>query len=410
MAQVVAVNAALTRLGFNAQSIAGLTANGIITVTDLINLTDKDTAQILKIVWAGPPALIVPYLAQKHMDIFCFWATRRNRLNEPLDPALFMQAAVNTYGAMMALSTQEEDLVVKPPGEFKKDTKWKSFKEGAIAYLNAVKGKYDIPLTYVIRVDAIPQPNQDFQSEHHQLITITPLQGIEYEEDNGRVFDLLKSWTINGPAWTWMRAFNTTRNGREAWLSLEQHFEGDAQCNRVKDQAYASTASAKYHGEKKRFTFETYVTIHQDAYADLEQYGEVISEEKRVRDLLVNIKDTSPAANAAKGTILATPTLRNKFANAVAHLSTTSQLGQTMQDSCNISSTNTQGGRTNNRGGRGARGGRGRRRGRGRNIYLGSYSHEQWQKLSAADKKRVFDGHQKSAENQSQAGLTTGST
>jgi hypothetical protein len=65
--------------------------------------------------------------------------------------------------------------------------------------------------------------------------------------------------------------------------------------------------------------FETYITIHQDAYADLEQYGEVISEEKHVRDLLTNIKDNSPAANAAKGTILATPALRTNFSNAVAH-------------------------------------------------------------------------------------------
>ncbi len=120
MAQTVAFQAALTRLGFNAQSIAGLNANGVQSVEDLINLTDKDTAQILKIVRAGPPPIIVPYLAQKRLDIFCFWATRRNRLNEPLNPVLFDQVTMNTYGSMMALSTQEEDLVVKPPGEFKK--------------------------------------------------------------------------------------------------------------------------------------------------------------------------------------------------------------------------------------------------------------------------------------------------
>jgi len=124
-------------------------------------------------------------------------------------------------------------------------------------------------------------------------------------------------------------------------LALANHFEGDIQRDRVKDQAYAAIAAAKYYGEKKRFTFEMYVTIHQDAYADLEQYGEVISEEKRVRDLLTNIKDNSPAANAAKGTILSTLTLRNNFSNAVAHLSMTLQLGLAMQDNRIILSTNT---------------------------------------------------------------------
>jgi hypothetical protein len=317
----------------------------------------------------------------------------------------FDQAALDTYGAMMAISAQEEDLVVKPPSEFKKDTKWKNFKEGAIAYLNAVKGKYEIPLAYVIREDEQPVPNQIYQSEHHRLIAVTPLRGIEFEEDNGRVFDLLKSWTINGHAWTWMRSFNATRNGRQAWLALVSHFEADAQRDKVKDHAYAAIAAAKYYGEKKRFIFETYVAIHQDANADLEQYGEVISEEKRVRDLLSNIKDNSAAANAAKGTILATPTLRNNFSNAVAHLSTTLQLGQSLQENNrNISSTNTNKGGVGRGGGRGSgRGRTGRGRGRGRNIYLGSYSPEQWRKLSVEDKKRVYDGRQKSADQRSQA-------
>jgi len=82
------------------------------------------------------------------------------------------------------------------------------------------------------------------------------------------VFDFLKSWTLNGPAWTWMRAFNTTRNGRASWQALINHFEGDAQRDRVKDHAYALISAAKYYDDCKKFTFETYVTIHQDAYAN----------------------------------------------------------------------------------------------------------------------------------------------
>jgi hypothetical protein len=207
-----------------------------------------------------------------------------------------------------------------------------------------------------------------------------------------------------------MRAHNAARNGREAWKALVEHFEGEAQRDRVKDAAYAAIAAAKYHGEKKRFTFETYVTIHQDAYADLEQYGEVISEEKRVRDLLTNVKDTSPAATAAKGTILATPTLRNSFTNAVAHLATTLQLGQSQQKTRNVSGMQSAGkgnddqkggGRGRGKGGRSGRGGRGGRG--GRNIYLGCYSPDQWRKLSPEDRKRVYEGRQKSADEKTQA-------
>jgi hypothetical protein len=116
-------------------------------------------------------------------------------------------------------------------------------------------------LAYIIRDEELPQPDPVYQSEHQRLIAVAPLQGVEFEDDNGRVFDLLKSWTLNGPAWTWMHAHNSTRNGRQARLSLLGHFEGDAQRDRVKDNAFASIMAAKYYGECKKFTFETYVTI-----------------------------------------------------------------------------------------------------------------------------------------------------
>jgi hypothetical protein len=69
-----------------------------------------------------------------------------------------------------------------------------------------------------------------------------------------------------------------------------------------------------------------------------------------------------------------------------------------LQDTRNISSANIGSARSRGRGrGRGGGSGRGGR-GRGRNIYLGSYSPDQWRKLSSEDKKRVQEGRQKSAE------------
>ncbi|MFN9978786.1 MAG: hypothetical protein ACK53Y_02670, partial [bacterium] len=108
----------------------------------------------------------------------------------------------------MTFETQEDDATttVKAPAEFKTGSKWKPFKEGVIAYLNSVKGNHNIPLAYVIRENEVPDPNAIYQSEHHRLISVAPLAGMEYGDDNGKVFDCLKSWTLNGPAWTWMRA------------------------------------------------------------------------------------------------------------------------------------------------------------------------------------------------------------
>jgi hypothetical protein len=410
MAQAVAVTATLNRLGFSQAAKTFMNANGLNTTTDLIGLNDKDTAQILKIIRTAEPPVVVPCIAQKRLNIICYWVNRGSRLRETIEAASFNQAALDAYGRLMSFENNQDEepaTQVKPPTEYKTGSKWKPCKEGATAYFNSIKGFHNIPLAYVIRDQENPDPNAVYQTEHHRLISITPLVDIEFEEDNSRVFDFLKSWTLNGPAWTWMRAFNTTRNGRASWQALINHIEGDAQRNRVKVHAYVSISAAKYYGNRKKFTFETYVTIHQDAYADLSQYyGEIISEEKRVRDLLQGIKDSSALANAAKGTILATPTLRNSFENAVAHLATTLQLGMSMNDTRNVSSSNTQGyhhgtnyqgGRNSNRGGRGGRG-----RGRARNIYLGSCTPEQWRKLSKEDKQKVYDGRVKLAEQRAQ--------
>ncbi len=127
-----------------------------------------------------------------------FWASRRHYLNEAIDPALFNAAAIENYGKMMVYEAKEEDTVVKPPAEFKTGTKWKPSKVGAIAYFIFIKDNHNIPLACIIRE----------------------------QEVHGKVFDALKSWKLNGPARTWLRAWNNTRHGRNAWPALVSDFEG----------------------------------------------------------------------------------------------------------------------------------------------------------------------------------------
>jgi len=112
---------------------------------------------------------------------------------------------------------------------------------------------------------------------------------------------------------------------------LLDHYKGDAQRDRVKDTAYAAITQACYIGDQKWFSFETYVTIHQDSYKDLEQYGQIVSPDKFICDLLQGIKDSK--ANAAKETILANNHLWNDFSAAVMHLATLLQLQGTLSDS-----------------------------------------------------------------------------
>jgi hypothetical protein len=394
-----AFNAALIRIGFSQEAVPLINQNQVTVSENLIGMTKDNVVQLMKIVRGGHgvPVITVPFMAQKRFATLCYWVNRSSCLGEDISSGLFTPQAIIIYGRLMAQEDKDDEAEgVKAPTEYKTGSKGKPFKEGCIAFFNTTLGMDRVPFSYLIRPDAAPgDPLAAYATEHARLIAIMPHAGLEYETNNGRVFDYLKSWTLNGPAWTWIRSFSAHRDGRAALLALLEHYEGDAQRDRVKDAAYLAISQARYHGDRKRFSFETYVTIHQDAYEDLEQYGQVISPDKRVCDLLQGIKDLK--ANAAKETILANQHLRNDFSAAVTHLATSLQLQGIISEDSTRNVSGTQSGRANQgqgkgRGGRG--GGRGRGRRRGRNIYLGSYSPEKWAALSNKDKQRVRDEEQ----------------
>jgi hypothetical protein len=78
MAQAIAFQAALQRIGFTQPAVAAMAANGITTTQDLIGLDDKDVEQILKIIRVRPLPIQVPYIAQKRLNIMCYWTSRRH--------------------------------------------------------------------------------------------------------------------------------------------------------------------------------------------------------------------------------------------------------------------------------------------------------------------------------------------
>jgi hypothetical protein len=185
----------------------------------------------------------------------------------------------------------------------------------------------------MIREQETPEPQAKYNSEHQRLVAIA--QGFNFNTHNGQVFNHLQSWTLEGPAWTWMHQFSNSQNSRAAWQELLFHYNGDAEKDRVKDTTYSAIHHATYHGAQERFSFKAYVTIHQGAYAHLVQYNKPIPEDKRVHNLLQGIKD--PTSQAAKQMILASPQLRTNFDATVTHLAMSLQLTATLQDNQNIS-------------------------------------------------------------------------
>jgi Holliday junction resolvase len=86
MAAQPAFNAALTRIGFDADAVAAINANQITTSESLIGVTKEDVEQLMKIVRGGngQPVVAVPFMAQKKFTILCYWINRRSLLGESM--------------------------------------------------------------------------------------------------------------------------------------------------------------------------------------------------------------------------------------------------------------------------------------------------------------------------------------
>ena len=73
--------------------------------------------------------------------------------------------------------------------------------------------------------------------------------------------------------------------------------------------------TAFYDGRSRNFTYEKYCEILVQAFNDIEETGEEVTEERKMRTFLKGLND--PRCESAKNTIRLTTSLRNSVANAM---------------------------------------------------------------------------------------------
>jgi hypothetical protein len=94
---------------------------------------------------------------------------------------------------------------------------------------------------------------------------------------------------------------------------------GPTNQSKIITQAEAGLEAKFYNGERRRFTFEHFAEIHQQAHTDMEEFGEPLTEAAKVRKFLKRIQ--APFLNSAVATVCANPSLKNDFEATVNFLS-----------------------------------------------------------------------------------------
>jgi len=160
----------------------------------------------------------------------------------------------------------------------------------------------------------------NYTDHNERLINMTTLTGPWFELDNQHIFEEFKALILKGPGWKFIKAYDRTKNCRGAVLALHRQCEGISAVQTRKAAAYAKIASARYSGQKRQFSFDSYVEIHQEAHNTLSDLEEPVPETKKVTDFLAGITDTR--LSNAKDLILGDPQKLQDFELCQQYLKT----------------------------------------------------------------------------------------
>jgi hypothetical protein len=190
-------------------------------------------------------------------------------------------------------------------------------------HLNRILGASGVPLAYIVR--RLGEPPADEDEDWHEdldpilgeMIARAPHDGTDYE-DNRHVWHIIRDATYSSPAWSWISGFERLMNGRAAFGEILKHYLGEHHQSVIKVAAEKTLADSYFARDRRTFTFEMYAALHKQAHRDMEQYGEPLSEDAKVRKFLHGIR--APYLKTAKEVVFSNTALRLNFDDAVCFI------------------------------------------------------------------------------------------
>jgi hypothetical protein len=184
-------------------------------------------------------------------------------------------------------------------------------------------------LDYAVRLDIEVKPEAEDPAENYETVdqemtARAPHAGRSFVNDTLKVWDIMSNICGKHSCFVYIKPALGTRNGRDAYMLLCDHSLRPNNVGNMASAAETKFTGTLYNGEKKRFTWETYVRIHNEQHSvlnGLKDYGYVgIDDSSKVRHLLKGIKTTE--LDVCKTQVMASPSLRDDFAATVELYST----------------------------------------------------------------------------------------
>jgi hypothetical protein len=110
---------------------------------------------------------------------------------------------------------------------------------------------------------------------------MTVFEGPHYLLDNMTLYDEFKPLVVDGPGWSFIKKFDKAKDGRKAVLALKKQAEGLSAMQTWKAAVYASLNASVYRGPcHAEYTYDNYVSIHQEAHNELLDLEKPVPETK----------------------------------------------------------------------------------------------------------------------------------
>ena len=291
------------------------------TLSDYAELTSKevnDLASKFERRTVADGRIVIPAKVLKNIQVFCFWACEKTRAGQPLVAADFDAAELACSHESMRIreETTQEAPSIKPD-KFSED-KWTSWKLQFVTYLSHVQGIQFAPLDYVVRTEPPPGPLTTMSQRDKELYRY-PLNGRHYNLDKMTVYRLLSDVVAGTSGYTWIRDHDRSQNGRDAWMALVVHYEGGGQREKRMSAALATIKALHYKNESV-FAYEDFSRKLLEAFRDLKDTDEELSEFQKAKLLLEKIQITQPRAEVAKSHVR--QNFRADVDGAIAYLGT----------------------------------------------------------------------------------------
>lgn len=223
---------------------------------------------------------------------------------------------VHDYYEMLNSETNKADV-----NNFTDKTNRKRWFKTLTDYLGGKKGKGGVPILYVVTDNDLaghphlghPDTTGNLRFDE-ELMHRGRHSGVFHLADNREVFQFLRSKCENSMAWSFIKGFSRTMNGRPAWTALIKGLMGLGYQRGVKTHANSAIENAFWDGRNRNFPFDVFVRMLRQAFIDAGH----TDEEFKITKLLSSMHH--PQIGPIRMVIARDPALQNDFEGVVAFI------------------------------------------------------------------------------------------